>query len=246
VVRAAPSRRDLGLVLAIPAVVATVVLLLARQVDLQEESPGSVAQQLIAAARESCNAGGDSEVPVPIVKVSLRCRDGRLSGPAPFGKGTFAANELTPSADLSQFELDGFELSLAPGKSVPGLRIQAGEARIRGLRPWGRARSQPVLRFWSSWLAVICSSSAVVLLVRGQRTARAALVGLAAGLSAATASLLLDRRPGEWGLFLLPLSGVAAAVLAQLGWGLALALLAHFRSRKLRRERAIARAAGRW
>jgi hypothetical protein len=169
-----------------------------------------------------------------------------LAGVAPIGKGTFRAAQLVPSADLSRLELERFELSLPAGKTLPGLRVQAEQARVRGLQPWGRARSQPALRFWSVWLAVLCTSAAAGLLARGQGTARAAFIGVGAGLAAALTALALDRNPSSWRLLLLPLSGLTAALLAQLAWDLGRTLVAHFQTRRLRRERAIARAAGRW
>ena len=245
VVRVRPALRELAFLLVIPALLSVIVLALSRQVDLKDDSPGNVVEGLIAAARQSCEAGGE-DVPVPIVNVTLRCSDGKLSGAAPVGKGTFKASELVPSADLSRLEISGFELSLPAGKSLPGLHVKAAEARVRGLRPWGRPRAEQVPRSWSLWLAVLMSSAAAALLGRHQNGRRALFIGLGAGLAAAFAARALDRSPSAWGLLLLPLAGVTAAILSQLGWDLWRTLMAHFQTRHLRRQRAIARAAGRW
>lgn len=243
--RAAPRARQLLALLAVPALLAAGVLALSRQVDLKDESPGSVVERLISAARESCGSGA-RDVDVPIVKVRVRCSEGRLVGDAPVGRGTFSASELVPSADLSRLALSNFELSLAPGKTRPALRVHATQARIRGLRPWGRARTEPALRFGATWLATVLASAAAALLIIGKGWPRALFVGLGAGLGAALASLELDRVPGAWGLLVLPAAGVAAAVCSQLLWDLTDELVAHFRTLRLRRRRAIARAAGRW
>jgi hypothetical protein len=245
VVRLRPALRGLALLLAIPALLAASMLLLSRQVDLKDDSPGDVVERLIAAAKQSCSPGAD-DVEVPIVKMKVRCGDRRLAGAAPIGKATFSAMELEAADDLSRLALTGFELALPARKELPGLRVQAGHARIRGLRPWGRSRSNPSVRFWSAWLAVVASSGVAGLLVRRQQHWRALFIGLGCGLGMAAAALALDRAPSAWGLLLLPLAGVAVALVAQLSWDLTRELVAHLQTLPLRRRRAIARAAGRW
>jgi hypothetical protein len=121
----------------VPALVALLGLLVARQVDVRNDSPGSVVARLIAAARQRC-ATGIKSVDVPVVNISVDCADGRVRGSAPLGKGTFVARDLRPSADLSELDFSELELSVPLASEISGLHIESRQAVVRGLSPWGR------------------------------------------------------------------------------------------------------------
>ncbi len=247
-VRRAPGRwRAL---LPIPAMIALAGLLLARQVDVKEESPGRVVARLLAAADQRCSAGGTDRVDVPIVKITRHCGTRELHGAAPLGKGTFSARELRPSDDLGELAFRNLELDVPLASGISRLRIQADQAVVRGLPPWGRPRTASVrLRFVSIWAATLLTSALAAALARlAVGRAYVVLVGLGAGIALSLAALALDRMANPWlALGLLPLAGGGAAVVAALSYGLADAFVSHASALPLRRRRrAIARAAGRW
>ncbi len=138
-VRALPPAR-LTLLLAVPAVLALAGLGLARQVDVREQSPGRVVTQLLTAAEQRCAAGEVGSIEVPVVKITRDCAKARLRGAAPIGKGTFVASELRPSDDLGELAFRDLELDVPLASSIARLHIQAGQARVHGLPPWGRPR----------------------------------------------------------------------------------------------------------
>ena len=109
-------------------------------------SPGQLAAELVASARESCvETPPPAEVGVPLLGFAWSCRAGRaprLQGHAPIGNlTTFAATAITLSDDLKRIALDGFELSLPLGGM--SVQVHVPHATLSGLPPWGRSRRTP-------------------------------------------------------------------------------------------------------
>ena len=234
--------------LIVPALIALAVLTTANRIDVAPESPGAVVNELIRAARESCRSGAP-RVDLPLVRLSLNCADGALSGTAPIGKGTFTARELEPSADLSRLGFEEMRLTVPLGRAGPTLRVEAAEATVRGLRPWGRPHEiAGPMRIVSGFAAVLVACATIALAGGYRSGARRLLIGAAASLSLVLAQLALDRGPSPWlGVLALSLLGMAGAWAAVVALGLAETLVFHLKSRPARlARRAIARAAGRW
>jgi hypothetical protein len=234
--------------LVVPALIGLGVLATAHRIDVAPESPGAVVNELIRAARESCDSGVPS-VELPVVHLNLNCKNGALSGSAPIGKGTFTARELEPSADLSRLGFEEIELFIPLGRTGTTLRVEAAEATVRGLRPWGRPHEVAgPMRIVSGFTAVLVACLTIALAGNYRSWARRLFVGAAASVSLVTAQLALDRGPSPWlGVLALSLIGMAGAWLAVVALGLAETLVFHLKSRGARRaRRAIARAAGRW
>ena len=141
--------------------------------DGRGNSPGQLATELIASARESCTESTPpAEVSVPMLGFAWVCAAGRaprLQGHAPVGKqATFEASVITLSEDIKRIALDGFSLAFP----LSGLQVQvhAEHATLSGLPPWGRSRRMP-------------------------RGVRAFLFGLSAGLAAYGVGRLAALRP---------------------------------------------------
>ena len=235
-------------VLVVPAIIALAVLGTANRIDVAPESPGAVVNELIRAARESCSSG-IPRVDLPVVRLSLNCADGALSGTAPIGKGTFTARELEPSADLSRLGFEEMRLTVPLGRTGTTLRVEAAEATVRGLRPWGRPHEiAGPMRIVSGFVAVFVTCAAIAVAGSYRSWARRLFVGAAASLSLVLAQLALDRGPSPWlAVLALSLLGIAGAWVAVVSLGLCETLVFHLKSRSARRaRRAIARAAGRW
>ncbi len=110
-------------------------------------SPGQLATELVASARESCTESAPpAEVTVPLLGFAWVCeskRAPRLQGHAPLGKqASFQASAITLGDDLRRIVLE--ELTLA--FPLPTLRVQvrARHATLSGLPPWGRSRRWPI------------------------------------------------------------------------------------------------------
>ncbi|MES1178796.1 MAG: hypothetical protein ABUL62_31020 [Myxococcales bacterium] len=115
--------------------------------DGRGSSPGQLATELVASARESCTESAPpAEVTVPMLGFAWVCKAGsapRLQGHAPVGKlATFEAAAITLTEDLKQIALDGFTLAFP----LAGLQVQvhAKHATLSGLPPWGRSRRMPL------------------------------------------------------------------------------------------------------
>ena len=115
--------------------------------DGRGNSPGQLATELIASARESCTESAlPAEVSVPMLGFAWVCAAGRaprLQGHAPVGKqATFEASVITLSEDIKRIALDGFTLAFP----LSGLkvRVHAKHATLTGLPPWGRSRRMPL------------------------------------------------------------------------------------------------------
>lgn len=120
--------------------------------DSRGSSPGELATELVASARESCvESSPPAEVAVPLVGFAWVCEAGRaprLKGRAPMGKqATFQAAAVELGDDLKRVVLEGFTLAFP----MPPLQVQirAKQATLSGLPPWGRSRRIPLaLRVW--------------------------------------------------------------------------------------------------
>lgn len=115
--------------------------------DARGSSPGELATELVASARESCTESAPpAEVTVPLLGFAWVCTAGnepRLRGHAPIGKSaTFAASAIALTEDLKRIALDGFTLAFP----LAGLQVQvhAKHASLSGLPPWGRSRRMPL------------------------------------------------------------------------------------------------------
>jgi hypothetical protein len=115
--------------------------------DGRGSSPGQLATELVASARESCTESAPpAEVTVPLLGFAWVCTTGsepRLRGRAPIGKSaTFAASAIELTEDLKRIALDGFTLAFP----LAGLQVQvhAKHATLSGLPPWGRSRRIPL------------------------------------------------------------------------------------------------------
>lgn len=120
--------------------------------DGRGSSPGELATELVASARESCvESSPPAEVSVPLVGFAWVCERGRaprLKGKAPMGKqATFQAAAIALGDDLKRIALKGFTLAFP--MTPLQVTIHAKEATLTGLPPWGRSRRMPLaLRIW--------------------------------------------------------------------------------------------------
>lgn len=115
--------------------------------DGRGSSPGQLATEVVASARESCRESAPpAEVTVPMLGFAWVCKAGsapRLHGRAPIGKqATFEASAIALTEDLKRIALDGFALAFP----LAGLQVQvhAKHATLSGLPPWGRSRRIPL------------------------------------------------------------------------------------------------------
>jgi hypothetical protein len=137
------------------------VLAVAELIPRGTEHPGAFANELVESAQASCGASPAGNVPVPLLGLSVRCREPRrIEGPMPGVRSVqVAMRELRFSDDLRRVDIAGLELTAARKLRV---HLMAGSARIAGLAPWSRSpRLTPVGRFailaalgLSLWLAV--------------------------------------------------------------------------------------------
>lgn len=119
------------------------VLLVAELIPRGTEHPGSFANELVATARASCE--GDGKVPVPLLGLSVSCKEQRIEGPMPGVRQVqVAMRELTFSDDLRGVDIVGLDLTAARALRV---HLVAGRAHIVGLAPWSRSpRLTPLSR----------------------------------------------------------------------------------------------------
>lgn len=109
-------------------------------------SPGQLAAELVASARQSCvESGPTAEVNVPLLGFSWLCERARaplLRGRAPIGKqARFEAAAIELSDDLKRISLDHLKLDFST-PTFP-VQIHAEHATLSGLPPWGRSRRMP-------------------------------------------------------------------------------------------------------
>jgi len=117
--------------------------------DGRGSSPGQLATELVASARESCvESAPRAEVTVPMLGFSWVCEAGRapqLQGRAPLGKqATFRASAIALGEDLKRIALDGFTLAFPLAAFQIQVRVHANHATLSGLPPWGRSRRIPI------------------------------------------------------------------------------------------------------
>jgi len=117
--------------------------------DGRGTSPGQLATELVASARESCiESAPRAEVTVPMLGVAWVCEAGRapqLQGRAPLGKqATFRATAIALGEDLKRIALDGFTLAFPLATFQIQVQIHAKHATLSGLPPWGRSRRIPL------------------------------------------------------------------------------------------------------
>ena len=134
---------------------------LSASLDGGTSTPGALATELVASARQSCvESKAPAEVSVPLVGFSWRCeasRAPRLQGKAPLGKNAqFDAQTVELSDDLRRVSLS--DMALAFTTPLVPVQLHAKAATLRGLPPWGRSRRMPFalracLFLSSAWLA---------------------------------------------------------------------------------------------
>jgi hypothetical protein len=193
--------------------------------DSRGSSPGQLASELVASARESCaESAPPAEVAVPLVGFSWICearRAPRLHGRVPLGKqAEFEARTIELGDDLKRISLANFTLAFS-ASSVP-VHLRAEQATISGLPPWGRSRRMPfVLR---SGLFVLSAGLAAYGV--GRLAARTPWLPAWAGalLGASVSGCLwfalswLERQePHSLTYGVLPAAGLAALLAAALG-----------------------------
>ena len=121
--------------------------------DGRGTSPGQLATELVASARESCvESAPRAEVTVPMLGFAWVCEAGhepQLQGRAPLGKqATFRAATIALGEDLKRIALDGFTLAFPLAAFQIQVQVHAKHATLSGLPPWGRSRRMPLgLRF---------------------------------------------------------------------------------------------------
>ena len=117
--------------------------------DGRGTSPGQLATELVASARESCvESRPGAKVAVPLLGFAWVCEAGRpprLQGRAPLGKqATFEAASIVLSDDLKRIALEHFNLAFPLASFDLQLQIHAKHATLSGLPPWGRSRRMPL------------------------------------------------------------------------------------------------------
>jgi hypothetical protein len=187
-------------------------------------SPGQLATELVASARESCvDSEPPAEVTVPLLGFAWVCEAGkkpRLKGRAPLGKhATFQASTLELGEDLKQVALGGFTLAF-PLASLR-VEVRAEHATLVGLPPWGRSRRTPLgLRVCLFVLSAAFAAFGVARLALLQPGLPSWVGGLlAAPVSASLwwATAWLERQEPHAAVYLvLPLAGIAGAAASAL------------------------------
>jgi hypothetical protein len=209
--------------------------------DGRGTSPGQLATELVASARESCvESAPRAEVTVPMLGFAWVCEAGRapqLQGRAPLGKqATFRAGAIALGEDLKRITLDGFTLAFPLAAFQIQVQVHAKHASLSGLPPWGRSRRIPLgLRICLFTLSAGLSAYGVGRLaaLRPWLPAWAgAMLGACASVCLWWAMAWLERQEPHSATYLaLPAAGIAGAALA----GLALLAVQRLRSRHGRR-----------
>ena len=209
--------------------------------DGRGTSPGQLATELVASARESCiESAPRAEVTVPLLGFAWVCEAGRapeLQGRAPLGKqATFRATAIALGEDLKRIALDGFTLSFPLTAFHIQVQVHAKHATLSGLPPWGRSRRIPLgLRICLFTLSAGLAAYGVGRLASDRPWLPAwAGASLGAWSSACLwwAVAWLERQDPHSGTYLaLPAAGVGGAALA----GLALLAVQRVRLRHGRR-----------
>lgn len=166
----------------------------------KEVAPGLLAQELLDAARATCPLTPARRVRVPLVGVEWTCATtaaALVAGPSPLGGGSrFEATAIQVSPDLRELSLSDLRLRLPARGAAPPLRLAVRHASIRGLAPWGRSRSVPLLaRLSSNAFALVVTVATGILLLRPLRWGFVfgVTAGLAAGLTHVGVLYWLDR-----------------------------------------------------
>ena len=209
--------------------------------DGRGSSPGQLATELVASARESCvESAPRAEVTVPMLGFAWVCEAGKapeLQGRAPLGKqATFRARAISLGEDLKRIALDGFTLAFPLAAFNLQVQVHAKHATLTGLPPWGRSRRIPLaLRVCLFTLSAGLSAYGVGRLasLRPWLPAWAgALLGGCASACLWWAMAWLERQePRSTTYLALPAAGIAGAALA----GLALLAVQRVRLRHGRR-----------
>lgn len=198
---------------------------LSATLDGGSSTPGSLATELLASARQSCvESKPPAEVSVPLVGFSWRCEarhEPRLQGKAPLGKSAaFDARTIALSDDLRRVSLT--DIALAFTTPLVPVKLHAKEATLRGLPPWGRSRRMPFalragLFLSSAWLAGFGTA-----LVVARASWLPLWAGVVAGALVAVTSWLafswLERQdPGPLVAWVLPLGVLGTLAIEGLG-----------------------------
>lgn len=161
------------------------------------ESPGRLAARLLDEGRASCADGAlPRRVDVPLVALAWLCfREGpKLVGhlPGVSRDAWFSVDDVQLDGDLRSLGARG--LALATRLESRPLHLRVAEARVRGLRGWGRAKSATgAFRGALVGAAALASALSVALgLIRGGRPGPVA-AGVLAGVSAAVMAFILSR-----------------------------------------------------
>lgn len=117
--------------------------------DGRGTSPGELATELVASARESCvESRPRAEVSVPMLGFAWVCEAGRapqLRGRAPIGKqATFRASAIALGEDLKRVVFESFTLAFPLVALKLQVQVHAHQATMTGLPPWGRSRRIPL------------------------------------------------------------------------------------------------------
>jgi hypothetical protein len=194
--------------------------------DGRGSSPGQLATELVASARESCvESAPRAEVTVPMLGFAWVCERGRapqLQGRAPIGKqATFRAAAISLGEDLKRIALDGFALSFPVATLQLRVQVHARHATVSGLPPWGRSRRMPLgLRVCLFTLSAGLSAYGVARLA-ALRPWLPAWAGALLGLCVSaclwwTVAWLERQEPRSTTYLALPLAGLVGATLAGL------------------------------
>jgi hypothetical protein len=185
-------------------------------------APGRLARSLVDQAKRSCEEKATPRAAdVPFVGVTWLCfpprARPRLTGVLPGEAGAFTAADVTVSDDLRSLQFLDMELLFGSGN----IRVRAGEARIHGLSPWGRASNLPpalralLLSFTGTLLAMIASWT--VLAGSMSRRLASLLVGGAGPVAAVLVLSHLERARHGVGIYAaVPAVGVCGLMLAVL------------------------------
>jgi len=209
--------------------------------DGRGTSPGQLATELVASARESClESVPRAEVTVPMLGFAWVCEAGRapeLQGRAPLGKqATFRAGAIALGEDLKRIALDRFTLAFPLAALKLQVQVHAEHATLNGLPPWGRSRRIPLaVRVCLFTLSAGLSAYAIGRLVSLRPWLPAwagALLGVCASACLWWAITWLERQePHPISYLALPAAGMAGACVA----GLSLLAVQRLRVRPGRR-----------
>jgi hypothetical protein len=186
------------------------------------ETPGRLAARLLAEGRASCaDDAAPRRIDVPLATLAWLCfREGpKLVGRVPgvTRDAWFTADDVEVDADLRRVATRG--LALATRLESRPLNLRVGEAKVVGLRGWGRPKSlSGMLRAALIGVAALATALTTAFVVIREAAPGPVSAGVLSGLAAAAMALVLSRLDardaGVMAYVLVPAAGISISTAA--------------------------------